>query len=147
MKETELRSLFYLSQIFPGLIFILGFALFSRRDRKSAFKVREADLRGPRKKALPGAADPLAEAKMEKKRPLQLSGIRIDGAPHEVLGIEPLSSQAQIRQAYRELMRRYHPDSVGRPGSREWDDAQKIAAALNRAKEEMLKKFKTSPKN
>jgi hypothetical protein len=34
-------------------------------------------------------------------------------------------------------MKRYHPDLVGRPGSREWKDAQRIAEAINRAKEEL----------
>lgn len=37
-------------------------------------------------------------------------------------------------------MKRYHPDHVGRLGTREWKDAQKFAEALIRAKEAMTKK-------
>ncbi len=71
---------------------------------------------------------------------MRLTGIRIDGAPHEILGVSPQASPEEIQSAYRSLMKRYHPDRVGRPGSREWNDAQQIAEAINRAKELLLKK-------
>ncbi len=35
-------------------------------------------------------------------------------------------------------MKRYHPDKIGPAGSREWKDAQRIADAIIKAKEEMI---------
>jgi DnaJ-domain-containing protein 1 len=52
--------------------------------------------------------------------------------------------EVQIQSAYRELMKRYHPDRVGRPGTREWQDAQGIAEAINRAKRDLLARAKRS---
>ncbi len=77
---------------------------------------------------------------MTKSEPLRLSGISIAGEPHEILGVRKTAAPAEIQKAYRDLMKRYHPDLVGPPGSREWKDAQKIAEALNRAKDELLKR-------
>jgi DnaJ-class molecular chaperone len=74
----------------------------------------------------------------KRQSPLQLSGIRIDGAPHEILGVQAKASEAEVQSAYRELMKLYHPDKVGRPGTREWNDAQKIAEALNTARKSMI---------
>jgi hypothetical protein len=39
-------------------------------------------------------------------------------------------------------MKRYHPDVVGRPGTREWKDAQKIAESLTAARDSLLKNRK-----
>lgn len=121
---------------------------FSNREPESGFRVRESDL----KKAKPGGGksgaqsrlkapleDPLANAKMDpKSKPLRLSGIALTGEPYEILGIRADAAADQVQKAYRDLMKRYHPDIVGRPGSREWQDAQKIAETINRAKTEML---------
>src|SRR5262249_28052655 len=102
------------------------------------FKDRESDKKRPRSFSNP-ETDRLAQAKVQKSAPLALGGIRIDGTPHEILGIRAQASPEEIQQAYRDLLKRYHPDTVGRPGSREWQDAQKIAEALNRAKDALLK--------
>jgi len=48
----------------------------------------------------------------------------------EVLGLEEGASQEEIRQAYRKLMQRYHPDS----GGSDW-----FAAKLNAAKDTLLR--------
>jgi DnaJ-domain-containing protein 1 len=112
--------------------------------------MREADIRKP---GLPpnqalGYSDPLSAATMKKRAaPLSLSGIRIDGAPHEVLGISTSATEQQVQAAYRELMKQYHPDKIGRPGTREWTDAQKIAEALNHARAQMIAHLQSqSPK-
>lgn len=67
----------------------------------------------------------------------------MNAAAHEILGISPSASVEEVQKAYRELMKRYHPDKVGRPGTREWSDAQKIAEAINHARDTMLKSRKT----
>ena len=133
---------FYLSQVFLGGAFILAAYFFLRpKDSKSNFKVREADREPGKNPRDPHSQlDDLAQARIEKKVPLQLSGIRIDGTPHEILGVSRDAPVAEIQRSHRELMKRFHPDLVGRPGSSEWSDAQKIAEAVNHAKDEMLKK-------
>jgi hypothetical protein len=92
-------------------------------------------------------ADALAQARYRKPQArLLLEGISIRGAPHEVLGIAPTASPEEIQKAYKNLMKRYHPDRVGRPDSQEWKDAMEIAEALNRAKSEMLARASSRPK-
>lgn len=88
----------------------------ARKNSESRFRYREAD-RKPNKTA--------------KKR-LLLEGIRLNGTPWEILGVSRDASAREIQRAYREMMKRYHPDKIGH-------EATEIAAALNRAKEEMLK--------
>jgi hypothetical protein len=145
----RLRSAFYLAQIVMGLLFVGALLRLKARSRvgsDSGFAVRESDLRKPKAASatLPAGSskNDLANAKLERKVPLALEGIRIDGPPHEVLGVAVGASEEVIQKAYRERMKRYHPDKVGRPGSREWQDAQKLAEAINAAKNELLKRLR-----
>jgi hypothetical protein len=139
--QEGMKRLLYIAQIALGVAF--AFVLFRLRSSdKSGFAVREADLKKSSGKGThpkPKGPD-LASARIERKAPLALEGIRIDGPPHEVLGVAPGATEEEIQRAYRERMKRYHPDKIGRPGSREWSDAQKIAEAINRAKEELVKR-------
>lgn len=139
------REKAYLFQIGIGLGFMLLFWIFARpKEPESGFRVRESDSPSRGK---PNEAEPqpsLADARMKtaaksEAAPLRLTGIRLDLPPHELLGVHPDATQETIQKAYRELMKRYHPDKIGRPGSQEWTDAQKIAEAFNRARAEMLK--------
>ncbi|HLE01474.1 MAG TPA: J domain-containing protein [Bdellovibrionota bacterium] len=121
---------------------IVGIVWILRRPREaeSSFKFREADRLKPAQERSSKTPDLLAHAQMKRPpRPLRLEGIRIDGKPHEVLGVAATASPAEIQRAYRDLMKRYHPDRIGAPGSREWHDSQKIAEAINHAKEVLLK--------
>lgn len=153
LKDADpdrLRSWVYLIQVGIGALIIGGLVFLRQRETPSGFKVREADLKKDLKKtigskpALPdGSPDPLASARYAKKaEPLRIGGISIHGQPHEILGIQRSASEAEIRAAYRERMKQYHPDRIGRPGSREWQDAQAIAEAINSAKDKMLQSFK-----
>ena len=122
----------------------IAWAFFRPRSPESHFRDRKPDSSRPPTKTQ--GVDLLADARMpsgkQKQEPLQLSGIVTDGLPHEVLGMPKNSSEEQIQAAFRELMKRYHPDRIGRPGTREWTDAQRIAEAINRAREAMLASLK-----
>lgn len=146
-----IKDYFYLGQILLGSLLLAGL-LFTRRNKQaSGFKLREADrLKDHIFSRFPGPVD-LNAAKEHaraqrgrnarpKKPTLLLGGISIDGPAHEVLGVKVDASKAEVQKAWRELMKRYHPDKVGRPGSREWADAQRIAEAINGAKEEMVER-------
>jgi hypothetical protein len=142
LDPNSVKSLFYWSQIGLGALFAVYILWFRNRERPSGFRTSEADKKKPirptRGTSTPNS-DPLAHARIQPKpEPMRLTGIRIDAAAHEILGVSPRATPEEIQRAYRELMKRYHPDLVGRPGSREWVDAQRIAEAINRAKEQML---------
>lgn len=153
---ARVRALVYLAQLGVAGAFVAALLWVRNQDKPSGFRLREADRLKMRPVAppQPGAPalggpgvgrkasakeDELASARMKKpRRPLLLPGFSMDGAPHEILGVGLQASEAEIRRAYRELMKRFHPDQVGRPGSREWNDAQKIAERINNAKDSLL---------
>lgn len=132
-----MKTFLYAAQIGLGVGFLLLVHWF-RSGSKSGFAVREADLKKNKKANISGPD--LASARLERKRPLALEGISLSGQPHEILGVSVGAKEEVIQRAYREQMKRYHPDKIGRPGSREWQDAQQIAHAINGAKEELLKR-------
>jgi DnaJ-domain-containing protein 1 len=142
MNHEEVTFAFHMAQMGVGTLLVAGL-LWTRRQRPSAFKLREADRLKehvfPRFPSLVVEPDrPRPQPRQRKAEPLKLGGISIAGEAHEILGVKTDASKADIQRAWRELMKRYHPDKVGRPGSREWNDAQRIAEAVNRAKEEMI---------
>jgi hypothetical protein len=154
-EPEKVRSYAYMIQIGFGGLVIAAVYWLKQRETPSGFKVREADLKRDLKTAIgkkPGEIsgpasspmdDPLANARYAKKaEPLRLSGISVHGEPHQILGVRAQATEQEIRAAYRELMKQYHPDRIGRPGTREWQDAQGIAEAINVAKEKMLAALK-----
>ncbi len=60
------------------------------------------------------------------------------GQPHEILGVSPHASSSQIQKAYRQLMKRYHPDRVARAGTPAWHAAQTRAELINQARSELV---------
>jgi hypothetical protein len=142
MSPQLLEKGFVLAQgvLLTALLGALWYFLKSQNP-DSQFKVRESDLRPPRPGSSTSQNDDLAQARIQPQaEPLRLTGIRLDGAPHEILGVSKNASSDEVRLAYRELMKRYHPDRIGPPGSREWKDAQRIAEKINEAKEYLLRK-------
>jgi hypothetical protein len=145
LDPEKLQKFFFSSQVFIVLAILGGIYFLTRKKEESRFKVREADLK---RTGSPASPDLLGNATVKKKEaPLQLSGIRIDEAPHKILGISARATEAEIQSAYRELMKLYHPDKVGRPGTREWNDAQKIAEALNNARKQMIDALQSQSPN
>lgn len=141
LQETgKLQSFFVTGEV--SLLVAIGVAVWFLRPKRpeSNFRVRESE----RPKPTQASVNPskLADAKIERKQPLLLEGIRLDGAPHQILGVSISATADEIQQAYRSLMKRYHPDKVGPPGSQAWQDAQKIAETINRAKSEMLSRVR-----
>lgn len=141
MLKEWISENFYPLQIAIGtaLVFLLWkWSVASRSE--SQFKVREAD----RLKGKAGNQDPdlLANARMQRNsRPL-LGGIRLDQPDHLILGVKETATLQEIEDAYKKLMKQYHPDKVAPVGTDQWKEAQKIASALNKAREHMLKKIK-----
>ena len=131
-----MRHGIYLIIIAVGVILVSLLLLMRRLNiPKTGFKVREAD-RDPSKHK--NKQDLLGQAKHTHKGPLLLSGFRFDGAPHEILGVSVQASAEEIQEAYHDLIKRFHPDKIGKPGSREWSDAQAVAAKINEAKKTLL---------
>lgn len=126
----------YLIFIILSIAILIRFLNSFTKDRsESKFKINEADLPKRPKDRLSHAS---TTTKKPTAQPLQLEGFRFDGAAHEILNISKDADEKTIQKAYKELMKRFHPDKVGRSESREWKDAQKIAEKLNLAREEML---------
>jgi DnaJ-domain-containing protein 1 len=131
---------FYSIQVAFGASLLAIVWIFLRpKEPESRFKLREADRPASKTKFASSGSDTLADAKLKRASTLSLPGIRLEGTPAQILGVSAEASRDQIQKAYRDLMKRYHPDRVARPGTSEWTNAQKIAEIINRAKDELLK--------
>jgi len=63
-------------------------------------------------------------------------------APHEVLGVSPSATDAEIEHAYKEQIKEYHPDRVHGLGKEIRDVAQRKTQELNLAYETLKKEFR-----
>jgi DnaJ-domain-containing protein 1 len=138
--QKLLQEHFYESQIALGFIFLI-IIWFFRNPGSSRFRLKESD----RIKKTKASADRIIKeleeeslANAKKAKPLELPGININAPAHEILGISLSATKKEVQSAYKKLMKQYHPDQVSRPGTPQWHEAQKIAAALNKAKDELL---------
>jgi DnaJ-domain-containing protein 1 len=138
-STSHIRELYYFGQIIIGLGLLGAFIFYAQpSNRPSRFKIREADRpQFPNQSKL---GDSTVRPKVAR---LLLSGISITGDPHEVLGVPPDATSKEIERAFKELMKRFHPDKIGPPGSREWQDAQEIAAKFNEARQVLLSRAKS----
>jgi hypothetical protein len=70
-----------------------------------------------------GTFDPAKLAEMMKRMgidPFQLSGMmgKAPGfGPYQVLGLDKSASDEEVKQRYRELLKKLHPDTAGTPGT------------------------------
>lgn len=133
--------------IFFGSIAVVGGFLIWRLSRArdaqiggSQFKLREADRP---KKTFAAGPDVLAEAQYApRKKPLLLTGIRLDVPAHELLGVSAQASETQVQAAFREQIKRYHPDKIAPPGTPQWQEASRVAQALQEARDQMIARLK-----
>jgi DnaJ-domain-containing protein 1 len=147
-----MRQQVYLLYSLFGFI-LIAFLFFYRSDqnRKTQFRKREADRKLNFKKLSSKQTDALAHQKQAPPQkpptPLTLEGIRLDQPPHAILGVKENATEVDIQKAYKLLMKRYHPDQIGRPGTREWQDAQKISEAINLARTQLLDRIKKNSRS
>jgi DnaJ-domain-containing protein 1 len=128
---------------------VISIGIFFRaRSEPSRFRQREADRpdldrilkqgpdsgqsRGP-KKGGPSPAPP----------PLFLPGIRLNGAPHEVLGVDENATEPQVMKAYKEAIKRFHPDTIQGKAREQLKFYEDASARINDAKNEMLRKIRS----
>jgi len=58
-------------------------------------------------------------------------------SPYEVLGVEPDATRAEIKRAYQEKIRQYHPDRVANAAAELQELAEKRSKELNAAYAEL----------
>lgn len=60
-------------------------------------------------------------------------------SPHDILGIKKSATREEVNKAYKDLVRKYHPDLVSNMGQEIRDVAEKMMKELNRAYEQLGK--------
>jgi DnaJ-domain-containing protein 1 len=130
-------------------VFFLIWVFYKNNRGQSNFKTREAD-REDLDRILKSGPD-LAQAKLKRRvpespppPPLSLPGIRLDGAPHEILGIREDSSEAEIMRAYKDAIKRFHPDTLQGKTPEQMKFYQEASARINDAKNRMIKQVRGS---
>ena len=132
-----------LQVIFLIVVILVAFTSWKSNQGNSNFKRRESERpdldrikKGPE----------LANARLRytppgkpNQPPLSLPGIRLHGAPHEVLGIDENSTEAEIMKAYKDAIKLYHPDRIQGEAQSQMAFYQEASAKLNQAKDEMIK--------
>jgi DnaJ-domain-containing protein 1 len=132
--------------IMIGAVLLLAWFGFRSKDTKSQFRKRESDRDDLNK--LRNGPD-LAQAKISrpakpepKKAPLSLPGIRLHGAPHEILGIAENANEAEVMRAYKDAIKQYHPDRIQGQAQEQIKFYQEAASQLNQAKESMMQRLR-----
>ena len=129
------------------VLFIVGvfvcLRMLSSTQSRSHFRAREAD-RSDLTKLREGPD--LAEAKLRPKHapksempPLALPGIRLSGEPHEILGVDEDASEVEIMRAYKDAIKRFHPDRIQGQAKEQIQFYEQASAKLNQAKDDLLK--------
>jgi hypothetical protein len=128
-------------------VFFLIWVFYKNNRAQSNFKTREAD-REDLDQILKSGPD-LAQAKLKRKAPespppppLALPGIRLDGAPHEILGIREDALESEIMRAYKDAIKRFHPDTLQGKSPEQLKFYQDASARINDAKNRMLKQLR-----
>lgn len=121
-----------------GLIGLVAGAVFfylMKRRPASKFRMREAD-RKDLGRSKPG------QGRAQPPPPLSLPGIRLNGEPHEILGIRADAGESEILRAYKEAIKRFHPDTIQGPAKEQLEFYQQASAAINNAKNQMIKNLR-----
>ncbi|NDF14652.1 J domain-containing protein, partial [bacterium] len=62
---------------------------------------------------------------------------------HEILGIRADADEAEVLRAYKEAIKRFHPDTIQGPAKDQLEFYQKASAAINNAKNLMIKNLRS----
>ncbi|RLC10222.1 MAG: hypothetical protein DRH43_06805 [Deltaproteobacteria bacterium] len=73
------------------------------------------------------------------KESAQDKGMPEDEDPYSILGLQPGASKKEIKQAYKRLVAKYHPDKVQHLGNEFQDLAHKKFVAIQKAYETLMK--------
>ena len=150
MSVPELVSLYFVRIQWGVLILGILFCIRILRSgsKQSQFRVREADRTDLNR--LKSSSD-LAQAKLPKPKvatpppaPLALPGIRMTGEPHEILGVDENATEADVMKAYKEAIKRFHPDRIQGQAKEQLQFYQEASSKLNSAKEAMLKRLRSN---
>jgi DnaJ-class molecular chaperone len=144
-------SLQWIADHFGKLQFVLlGMAIIfvwnNIRTSKNAsnFKKREAN-RDDLDRLMKIERD-LANAKIHKSKPaaapLSLPGITLHGEPHEILDIAPEANESEIIRAYKDKIKKFHPDRIQGQAKDQMKFYEQASAKINQAKEAMISKLK-----
>jgi hypothetical protein len=130
-------------------IVAIAWIFFRPKSPESGFGLRESD----RPKADPKKGSKSAQSHRPnllhhpREARILLSGFKADLPPHELLGVPLNADEPEIRRAFREKMKQYHPDRVAPAGTPEWREAQKISQTLEEARGKMLASLTQKTKN
>ena len=130
--------------------FLLAMAIFfvwnniRTNTNASNFKKREAN-RDDLDRLMKNEHD-LANAKIRKPKsvipPLSLPGISLTGEPHEILGVDLEASESEIMRAYKDKIKRFHPDRIQGQAKDQMKFYEQASAKINQAKEAMISNLK-----
>ena len=145
MTIPELVSHYFVK--IQAVMFIAGaffcIRILTKGQKTTQFKVREADRTDLNR--LREGPD-LAAAKMIRRvpeapppKPLSLPGIRLSGEPYEILGVNEDAKEPEIMRAYKESIKRFHPDRIQGQAKEQIQFYEQASAKLNQAKDDMLK--------
>lgn len=146
--EIIARNFQKIQILFLVAVLFLIWTFLKNQRGQSNFKSRESD-REDLDRILKSGPD-LAQAKLKRRSseptpppPLSLPGIRLEGAPHEILGIREEATEAEIMRAYKDAIKRFHPDTLQGKSPDQLRFYQDASARINDAKNKMLQQVRS----
>lgn len=133
-----------LQYFFVAIVVFFAWTNLRSRQKQTGFKAREFNRTDLHK--IKSKDGDLANAKMHRKQasspPLSLPGIRLNGEPHEILGVDAQALEPEIMRAYKEKIKLFHPDRIQGQAREQLKFYEEASAKINLAKEAMLSKLK-----
>ncbi|MBI4924922.1 MAG: J domain-containing protein [Bdellovibrio sp.] len=143
-----MERVFYISQIVIFGLFIAVLIFFRPGFGRTKFKQKESNTKTqPERKCIKKLLTSKNKP-AEKHKPEPPIGIDIHGKPHEILGVSENATKNEITKAYHDKIKQYHPDKAASQDALQWSqktihDTQKIAEAINAAKDTLIKSLKS----
>jgi DnaJ-class molecular chaperone len=147
LSSTDRSHAFLIYNVLFLLVLIGSYRQFSKGNRESQFRNREAERNDLDKilnqgQKLENAKLPQSKRNTPPPPPLQLPGINLNGEPHEVLGIRADASEEVIMKAYKDAIKRFHPDRIQGQAQDQIRFYQEASARINDAKNAMIKRLR-----